>query len=169
MSDGAISNRGHALHDHILAMESLYGVVEECKAPTKEATADYNERKKIAGEEGFDPDMLEIIRKRRAQGFAATQAHDDLLSEYEHMIEQAEAHKKRDPFADMPSGVASITIGTGETAVTISRNDSGEFESDDGYLLDTSNLEPVDTDGDTLRAEVSNHDDPNIGLHSEGE
>ncbi len=73
-------NRATALFNHIRALESLQEVKDE-------AAADYNERKKLAKEDGFDTNVVAAILKRRKNGEGQTQAFDDLLRDYEDAIE----------------------------------------------------------------------------------
>lgn len=74
------NNRAQALYNHVLALERL----QEAK---DEAAADYNERKKIAKEDGFDTNVLAAILKRRKNGDGQTMEFDRLLREYEDAIE----------------------------------------------------------------------------------
>lgn len=74
------NNRAAALYAHLLALEKI----QEAK---DDAAADYNERKKIAKEDGFDTNVLEAIKKRRKNGEGQTIAFDRLLREYEEAIE----------------------------------------------------------------------------------
>lgn len=74
-------NRASALFNHIRHLEKL----QEAK---DEAAADYNERKKLAKEDGFDTNVIAAILKRRKNGEGQTVAFDELLREYEDAIEE---------------------------------------------------------------------------------
>ncbi|WP_169542524.1 GapR family DNA-binding domain-containing protein [Sphingomonas baiyangensis] len=74
-------NRASALYNHIRSLERL----QEAK---DEAAQDFNERKKLAKEDGFDTNVIAAILKRRKNGEGQTQAFDDLLRVYEDAIEE---------------------------------------------------------------------------------
>lgn len=78
-------SRGEKLYQHLLALERL----QEAK---DDASGDYNERKTLAKEDGFDTNVLEALKKRRKNGRGQTIAFDEMLAEYETLIEQAEDH-----------------------------------------------------------------------------
>ena len=84
------SNRAAALYNHIRALEKL----QEAK---DDAAADYNQRKALAKEDGFDTNVMAAILKRRKNGEGQTLAFDELLREYEQFIEDA----KEQPLADV--------------------------------------------------------------------
>lgn len=78
-------NRSAALYAHVRALEKLQEVKDE-------AAADYNERKALCKEDGFDTNVVTAILKRRKNGEGQTVAFDELLREYEYAIaEQKEA------------------------------------------------------------------------------
>ncbi|AYJ85749.1 DUF2312 domain-containing protein [Sphingomonas paeninsulae] len=75
------NNRATALFHHIRALENLQEVKDE-------AASDFNERKKLCKEDGFDTNVVTAILKRRKNGEGQTLAFDDLLREYEEAIEE---------------------------------------------------------------------------------
>lgn len=144
---GSISNRAEALYQHVRALEGL----QEAK---DEAAADYNERKALVKEDGFDTNIVAAILKRRKSGKGQTATFDQLLSEYEDMIADREDADKHGMERLIPDGVESVTISGGGYTTTISRNDEpGAVDHDH------------DPDGDRDRSAGSNVDDPNDGYH----
>ena len=117
-------NRAEALYQHILSLERL----QEAK---DEAGADFNERKKLVKEDGFDTNVVAAILKRRKNGQGQTVAFDQLLAEYEDMLEdRRDAHDtgmermpgvvtsgdfERDLQARMPEGV-TVSVRPGQGA-----------------------------------------------------
>lgn len=81
--------RAEQLYQHVLALERLQQVKDD-------ASADYNERKMLVKEDGFDPNVVEAIRKRRKNGKGQSQAFDQILAEYEDMIADAETQVAED-------------------------------------------------------------------------
>lgn len=81
--DSDRNNRATALFGHIQALEWL----QEAK---DEAGADFNERKALAKEDGFDTNVLGAILKRRKNGEGQTRQFDEILQDYELQIEQQE-------------------------------------------------------------------------------
>lgn len=77
------ASRGELLYNHLLALERL----QEAK---DDVAGDYNERKKLVKEDGFDPNVVEAIKKRRKNGRGQTMAFDEMMAEYEDLITDAE-------------------------------------------------------------------------------
>ncbi len=81
---GIGDNRGAILYAHLLALERLQVGIDD-------ARADFNERKGLAKEDGFDTNALTVMLKRRKAGKGQTAAADTLLSEYEEAVREQEA------------------------------------------------------------------------------
>lgn len=74
-------NRARALFEHIRALERLQEAIDD-------ARGDYNERKAIVKEDGFDNNVVAAILKRRKNGEGQTMAFDEMLRDYEEAIEE---------------------------------------------------------------------------------
>lgn len=76
-------NRARVLFDHVLALERL-------QVDKDEAATDFNVRVGLAKEDGFDTNVVKAILKRRKNGDGQTMAFDELLRDYEDLIERVE-------------------------------------------------------------------------------
>lgn len=99
-------NRAVALYNHILALERL----DEVK---RDASADFNERRALAKEDGFDTNVIASILKRRRNGDGQTKAFDELLEQYEAAIETAR-ERDREISDSAAEGVVSPSTDAAE-------------------------------------------------------
>jgi DNA segregation ATPase FtsK/SpoIIIE-like protein len=83
------NNRAAILFAHVKALEALQEVKDD-------AAADYNERKNLAKEDGFDTNVLAAILKRRKNGKGQSMAFDDLLREYEDAVATQEGNAEEE-------------------------------------------------------------------------
>lgn len=136
-------NRAAALFNHVRALEKLQEAVDD-------ARGDYNERKALCKEDGFDTTVVAAILKRRKNGEGQTQAFDELLREYENAI----AEQKNLPFdrrleASLRAGGHDVTVSIGPTERAPDPAPATEPLFDDAPAVDRFENEGGKTDAET--------------------